>query len=266
MHVQEEGLARVWKKVRICFLLYLLLMVAGGAWLARARTTDWNETLWVTVYPINGDGSEASAAYISALDAKAFKTIPAFMETQARHFGVPLRSPIRIDIGPTVREAPPDPPADRHPLAVMLWSLKLRYWAYRVDKGESPVPADIEIFVQYFDPAAHRALRHSVGLQKGLVGVVNSFAGRAYQGSNQVVIAHELLHTLGATDKYDPATNQPLHPHGFADPGADPLYPQSRAEVMGGRIPISATEAKTPRRLALVVVGRRTAREIGWVE
>ncbi len=266
MHVQEEGLARVWKKVRISLLLYLLLMVAGGAWLARARTTDWNDTLWVTVYPINGDGSEASAAYISALDSKAFKAIPAFMETHARHFGVPLRSPIRIDIGPTLREAPPEPPPDRNPLAVMLWSLKLRYWAYRADKGDASVPADIEIFVQYFDPAAHGALRHSAGLQKGLIGIVNAFAGRAYHGTNQVVIAHELLHTLGATDKYDPATNQPLHPHGFADPGADPLYPQSRAEVMGGRIPTSATEAKTPRRLAQVVVGRLTASEIGWVE
>ena len=27
-------------------------------------------------------------------------------------------------------------------------------------------------------------------------------------GANDVVIAHELLHTLGATDKYDPATTR----------------------------------------------------------
>ncbi len=43
--------------MRIGMLLYLLAMVAFGAWLTRARTTDWTESLWVTVYPINGDGS-----------------------------------------------------------------------------------------------------------------------------------------------------------------------------------------------------------------
>ncbi len=255
----------MWKVIRISLLLYLLLMVGGGAWLARARTTDWDESLWVTIYPINGDGSRASAAHISALDREAFEALPAFMRQQARRYGMKLRSPVRVLVGPTLKEAPPSPPADRHPLAVMLWSLKLRYWAFRVDRGERPAPTDIEIFVQYFDPATHSTLSHSLGLQKGLIGVVNAFAGEAYRGSNQVVMAHELLHTLGATDKYDPATNMPIHPHGFADPEAQPLYPQSRAEVMGGRIPMSSTEAKTPRRLDQVVVGRRTASEIGWV-
>ncbi len=256
----------MWKLIRISLLLYVLLMVAGGAWLARARTTDWNETLWVTVYPMNGDGSQVSESYISALDGSDFGGITAFMERQSRRFGVELSAPVRVTVGSTLTDAPPAPPANRHPLAVMYWSLKLRYWAFRLDRGESPPPADIEIFVQYFDPGNHRSLGHSLGLQKGLIGVVNAFAGEAYRGSNQVVIAHELLHTLGATDKYDPATNLPLYPEGFADPDLEPRYPQSRAEVMGGRIPISNAEAETPRRLSQVVVGPLTAREIGWLE
>ena len=256
----------MWRIIRISLLLYLLFMVGGGAWLARARTTDWDESLWVTVYPINGDDSQASAVHIAALEAKAFEAIPSFMRKQARRYGVKLRSPVRVLVGPTLKEAPPAPPADRHPLAVMLWSLKLRWWAFRLDRGETPAPTDIEIFVQYFDPAMRSTLSHSLGLQKGLIGVVNAFAGDAYRGSNQVVMAHELLHTLGATDKYDPATNMPLHPHGFAEPDAQPLYPQSRAEIMGGRIPVSRTEAETPRRLGQVVVGRLTASEIGWIQ
>ena len=61
------------------------------------------------------------------------------------------------------------------------------------------------------------------------------------RGSDDMVIAHELLHTLGATDKYDLRTNQPAHPDGFAEPDREPLYPQSFAELMGGRIPVSNT-------------------------
>ena len=34
-------------------------------------------------------------------------------------------------------------------------------------------------------------------------------------GPNNVVIAHELLHTVGATDKYDPVTDAPRIPDGL---------------------------------------------------
>lgn len=256
----------MWKKVRVGVLLYVLLMVGGGAWLASARTTDWDDTLWVSVYPINGDGSEAAAAYISSLDTRTFEAIPRFFEEQARHHGIALRSPIRLELGTTLSESPPEPPADRNPIRVAIWSLKLRYWAFRVDKGRDRVPADIEIFIKYFDPTTHKILPHSLGLQKGLMGIVNAFADKAYSASNNVVIAHELLHTVGATDKYDPMTNQPIYPHGFAEPNLNPLYPQSRAELMAGRIPLSKVEDETPRSLNQIVVGEWTAREIKWIE
>jgi hypothetical protein len=74
------------------------------------------------------------------------------------------------------------------------------------------------------------------------------------------------LHTLGATDKYEPATNQPLFPDGYAEPEAAPLHPQKRAEIMGGRIPISTTRADTPSSLKRVVIGAKTAREINWLK
>ncbi len=94
--------------------------------------------------------------------------------------------------------------------------------------------------------------------------MVNAFASRAQQGSNNVVIAHELLHTFGASDKYDAATNMPSFPDGFAEPDANPRYPQRMAEIMAGRIPISPTFAETPRSLDEVVIGAATAREISW--
>jgi hypothetical protein len=109
-------------------------------------------------------------------------------------------------------------------------------------------------------------LPHSTGLQKGQLGVVHAFADADMDGSNSIVIAHEILHTLGATDKYDPATNQPVFPDGYAEPDAAPLHPQRRAEIMAGRIAISETQADTPRSLKRVVIGAKTAREINWAK
>jgi hypothetical protein len=81
---------------------------------------------------------------------------------------------------------------------------------------------------------------------------------------NNVIITHEFLHTLGATDKYDPATNQPLYPDGYAVPDLQPLVPQRYAEIMAGRTPVSQTDATIPESLNDVIIGSLTAKEINW--
>ena len=101
-------------------------------------------------------------------------------------------------------------------------------------------------------------------MQKGLVGVVHAFAERDMSGANDIVLAHELLHTVGATDKYDLASGVPLYPSGYADPDRNPLYPQAEAEIMAGRRALSAQRFEMPPSLASVVVGPETAREIRW--
>jgi len=104
----------------------------------------------------------------------------------------------------------------------------------------------------------------SHGLQKGLIGVVHAFAEQGMAGGNNIVIAHELMHTLGATDKYDLGTGAPLDPIGLGDPDRRPLYPQTRAEIMAGRRALSATDFEMPVSLRDVVVGPATATEIRW--
>ena len=141
----------------------------------------------------------------------------------------------------------------------------MRYWAWRMERNQQGVTPDIKLFVVYFDPETHETLPHSVGVQKGLFGVVNAYATRSQRGSNQVVLAHELLHTLGATDKYNLSTGLPLYPIGFAEPDAEPRYPQRNAEIMGGRIPVSPSKAEMPNALTRTRVGRNTALEIRWV-
>ena len=114
-------------------------------------------------------------------------------------------------------------------------------------------------------PAWARRLPHSAGLQRGLTAVVHLFASRAQEAQNRIVIAHELLHTFGATDKYDLAIGLPMYPDGFADPELVPRYPQHRAEIMAVKVPLSATEARMPDGLEDERVGPLTAHEIGWV-
>ena len=83
-------------------------------------------------------------------------------------------------------------------------------------------------------------------------------------GSNNIVIAHELMHTLGASDKYDLGSGAPIYPDGFAEPGRLPRYPQPNAEIMAGRRALSATVFDMPAGLRDVVVGPVTASEIRW--
>ena len=104
------------------------------------------------------------------------------------------------------------------------------------------------------------------GLQRGLTGVVHLFASRAQEAQNRIVIAHELLHTFGATDKYDPDTGLPQYPEGYADPEQSPRYPQEQAELMAGRLPESADKAVMPEGLGEVRIGPLSAREIGWIK
>ncbi len=250
--------------LRKSILVYILILVAVGHWLTTQRTTSWDRPLSVAVYPINGDGSQRSAQYIENLEWDAFKVIDRFIAEEAEHYGVQVTEPVHTVLADPVEDQPPAPPRGGNALQVMLWSLKLRYWSWSVDRGADPPASNIEIYVRYFDPDANPRLPHSLGLQKGLIGVVNAFASRQQAGSNKVIIAHELLHTLGASDKYDPATGQPIFPNGYAEPESDPQLPQTLAELMGGRIPISATESRIPRSLDEVIIGTETGREIRW--
>jgi hypothetical protein len=97
------------------------------------------------------------------------------------------------------------------------------------------------------------------------VGVVHAFASREHRGGNNVVIAHEILHTLGASDKYDPATLAPLYPIGYAEPDRNPLIPQEFAEIMAGRYPVGPGELEMPESFDEVVVGPATAAEVRWL-
>jgi hypothetical protein len=253
------------KRLRITVLLYIALLVALGQWLAAARSTDWNATLWVDVYPLAGDASAATPDYVNRLTVDEFDGIEKFLASEARRYGVTLERPFRLTLAPPIDAVLPQLPAEPSILQTMWWSLRMRWFAARLEWNNPRPAADIVVFAVYHDGATIATLDRSMALEKGLIAVANLFANRAARGSNQVVLAHELLHTLGASDKYAAATNLPRFPEGYAAPTAEPLLPQTKAELMAGRIPIAADSAETPTTLQDVVIGALTATEIGWL-
>lgn len=253
----------MWRRIRIAILLLILMFVGLNTHFDRVYSTDWNIPLRVAVYPINGDGSDEAERFIRERSSDDYHALEIFFEEEAAHHGRTMERPVRFATVQQLRESPPAIAPDAGALTIAWWSLRTRYWAWRAPESDGPSP-DIKLFVLYHDPRRSPALPHSTGLQKGLFAIVNVFADRRMLGSNDVVIAHELLHTLGATDKYDLRTNQPRHPEGFAEPEREPRYPQLLAELMAGRIPLSSVDAKTPESLRQVVIGPETAAEIGW--
>jgi hypothetical protein len=244
--------------------LYILLFVALGQFLASRRATDWDESLWVDVYLVNGGTSQTVQSYMDTLQPGAFAEVERFFQEQSRSYGLSLDRPFRIQLAAELEGDLPSIPTDGGLLSSIIWSLKMRWFVTRLHwAADTPTP-DITLFAVYHDEASGVALDRSTALRKGMIAVANLFGSRSFRGSNQMIVAHELLHTLGATDKYDPATNLPVFPIGFASPERNPLYPQARAELMAGRIPISAGAAEVPHSLDSVVVGASTAFEIGW--
>jgi hypothetical protein len=254
-----------WRALRIAALLGVLLLVSVTTCEDRFRSIAWRQPLYVAIYPIAADDSPVTRAYLASLDAGRFEPIDRFFAAQAGRYGLGIDDPVKTRLRPELRERPPSRPSDASLPATVLWSLRLRFWAWRVS-GRVKDPEDVRVFVMYHDPALSPAVPHSLGLEKGLIGVVYAFAVPVMDGGNDMIIAHELLHTLGATDEYDPVNNAPLFPDGYGDPRQVPLYPQRFAELMAGRRMISATSWEQPASLDDVLIGPATARQIRWIK
>lgn len=251
------------KTIRITILSIILFFVASEAWLVSMRTTDWKEALWVVVYPVNADGSKVAKRYIERLEEDDFNAIEAFIKKQGQRYRNVDADLIEMNVASAVDSKPPEAPRNGMLLENIWWSLKMRYWAMMNDNYNGPSP-DIKIYALYYDPTQHSTLPHSLGLKKGMLGVVHVYASAMQQATNNVVMAHELLHTLGATDKYTMSDNMPIYPDGYAEPNNVPVLPQRYAEIMGGRIAVDTNTAAIPESLVKVVIGEKTAHEISW--
>lgn len=241
----------------------MLLVVALGSWQDRYRSTRWREPLYVAIYPIAADTSPVTLRYVAGLELQRFQPIDRFFAREAARYQLRTNEPVKTRLRPELHAIPPQRTPSQGPIATALWSLRLRYWAWRAS-GHVKEPEDIRIFVLYHDPALTPAVPHSLGTTKGLIGVVYAFAAADMDAENNVVIAHELLHTLGATDKYRAADDAPRFPDGYGDPQQVPLFPQRNAELMAGRRMLAPDQWQQAESLEQVVIGPATAAEIRW--
>lgn len=252
--------------IRLFLLLATLMVVAVVSAHQRTFSRNWNQPLVITVFPINADDHLATADYISRLRTADFAVIDRWGEREARRHDLDLLHPFRVSLGPTIEARPPAFPDNRpNAIDVLWWGLRFRWWAWRHTPGDDAGLTRVRLFVMYQQGEDEQPLAHSLGLQKGLLGLVHAFATDEQTAQNNIVIAHEILHTVGALDKYT-ASGVPEFPVGYAQPQREPLYPQRSAEIMAGRIPVSAHRAYMAESLRSVLINEHTAAEINWLQ
>ena len=252
------------KSFRVAFLLVILAAAMGLAVISRPPPPpDWNEPLKVVIYPYNADGSEIVASHIDDRRLQDFKPIADFMAEQAAQYDLPIERPFELALGREIPEAPSLPPESRNLITRIHWGLSVRWWQFRFrDQVNKP---DIIVVARYHRSDELPQKMHSIAIAAQRLAVARLVAEPLYSTHNRVVLAHEILHTVGAADLYAPSSGLPLYPDGYAEPERRPLYPQRRAELMAGRIPGSPGQMREAFSLAEVVIGEYTAREINWI-
>ena len=257
--------------VRVSVLLAILFGVLLWAWRdvrSRRARNEWDHTLLVAIVlvrvePLDPGTGPALAKEVPALEDQLFAELSRYRPGAPHPFRFELKAPVD-------GSSPPPAPATDGPIALAQYEWALDSYVGEIDKraGIDPALYDVRIYVALRRPR-HADVTQAEGRsqQGGRVGIVEMELDTDAEGAQLplVVVAHELMHTLGATDKYDLATGKSLVPLGLAEPDRVPLYPQRFAEIMSRNRPVAAGEEKVPEGFAQVAVGPATAREIGWI-
>ena len=253
---------------RIFRIFVLLLIFASLAFYAKTqkiKSRSWSEPLKIIIYPINGEQSPIVEEYIQQLESSDFKEIDQFFQDEARYFSLDIQQPTVTSLGAIMQEHPPISPTPGSSIpSIVWWAIKFRYWAFINTPDDESNHHRVRIFLHYHEAEENKRLQHSLGLNKGLLAIVHAFASKKQQSQNNIVIAHELLHTVGATDKYN-ANNEPIFPDGYAEPDKTPLFPQTQAEIMAVKIPLNRNQSIMADSLKQCIMGEKTAKEINWI-
>ncbi|WP_436870406.1 hypothetical protein [Acinetobacter courvalinii] len=252
----------MWKNIRVAILLVVLLVVAVNAY--RDQNQDWNQPIHILLHPINADGRTTTQQYIQQLQQDDFAEVKQYLAKNSQQYRG-QSSYFMIQIGRELQQTPPKMSEQPSILNNILWSLKFRFYAWKQHQSMDGSPS-LTLYLNFYDPKQSRELKHSTALERGRIGSVNLFASPKQAAQNNVVLVHELLHGFGATDKYNLNNGEPIFPIGYAQADQQPLYPQTEAEIMGGRIPLSEHKSKMPNDLNETVISILTAREVGWIK
>lgn len=253
-------------RIRVTLLLIVLggvLLWAGNDWWRRKQRRAWTRPLRIALVLVEREPLDRPT--LNALTGRAFELERRLKHEFERHGGSGV-DPFAIMVkGPVV--ASEDPPRlteqglaglARHTLAMWQWTRDLD------ERAELPWRGyDSRIYLVLKPPHGEVAFVEGQSEDGGRVGVAEADLDSGTLDFALFVAAHELFHTLGASDKYD-ATGRASYPGGFAEPERTPLYPQRGIELMARNLPLSPTSERPPEKLDELWVGDETARELGW--
>ena len=178
-----------------------------------------------------------------------------------QRFRVDVRGPFAVDVNAPELAQPGDGWFTRMVRAIQY----PRYFRQlAIDHGLSIDSYTVKVYVIY-GGSSYDMASHSRGSETGRVAVVYVSLDELNPGYPLATIAHEIGHTLGADDTYDPDTSRAIHPEGFVEPFSKPLFPQNFAELMAVDVPISRTREMEVSSLKQIRVGHQAASEMGWI-
>ncbi len=265
---RRQRRSRLFFRARVAFLLGVLAVVlARGAidYVRRHERSTWQRPLEVALVLIE-QGSVDPVALAQFQERVA--ALEESLEAEFSRYGGAFR-PIRFrQFGP-VRSTTEPPRAGREPSRLEPLYLAYELWRFARETDRAAGLRgrfDGKVYVLLSVPSSERqALVEGLGQEGGHIALTNVELSEDSVDFGLFVVAHELFHLLGASDRYD-ESGRSIIPDGLAEPGASPLYPQRGAEVMArGRILAPGVE-EPPGHLSELRVGTRTATEIGWLD
>jgi hypothetical protein len=255
-------------RARVAVLLAILAGVLLWAWRDvrnRRERNTWERSLSVAIVlvrlgPIDGVAVAALRDRMRALETRFTEERRRYRADAPRPFALSFVGPV------DVAESPPRATGEGL-LDAARQSWALWRWTSRVDRatGLRAGEYDSRIYVAARAPAnEERAMIEGESEEGGRLGAVEVDLDATMADFALFVAAHELFHTLGASDKYD-AAGRTLVPSGLAEPYRVPQLPQSFAEVMARNRPVAPGVERPPENLDELAVGPWTAKEIGWM-
>jgi len=252
----------MFKILRILVLLLILISVWGTYRIQQTVAEDWSGVVTIKVIPVIADDKPSTQRFVSKLKAKDFDEVSRYLISNAKPYKLDLTNVIELQLEPAIESIPPEvPESGSNFLSVALWSLRLRYWAWQNETPDHEAYF-IRLYMLYQSPVGNAPLPHSTGLQNGLIGLVNARANSGSKKFHNVILTHELLHILGASDKYDLTTGEPLYPQGYLNQQS--RYPQRHAEIMARAKPFQDGSFEVAETLSRTRIGPITAQEISW--
>jgi hypothetical protein len=263
--------SRLFFRIRVAILLTVLAGIVMYAWAdvrSRAARNEWSRTLDVAIVVV-ATGAEGSHPDGIEDDLRARAEV---LETRLdaelhryREGSPPFSFEVFTVHAPGT--APPSLPADDGIVGAARYTWDLHRFTGSLDEraGIAGRRFDSRIYL-LASPVVNERRKTVEGLSQegGRVGLVEVELDRSMIDFAMFVVAHELFHTLGAPDLYDPAGN-PVVPAGLADPDRVPLYPQDGAELMARHRAVGEARSVPPESIDELVVGAATARSIGWL-